>query len=84
MHFTGKNKNASLRYCFGGASFMEGEKGVFREDGNEMMESQQSTCYTDLKGKKPSNLKRKKEFSQLNTGRGKRLRGTLSKGTFTV
>lgn len=26
MHFTGANVNASLRYCFAGASFMEGQK----------------------------------------------------------
>jgi len=28
-----------------------GVEEVFRQDGNEMMESQQSTCYTDLKEK---------------------------------
>lgn len=33
------------------------------------MESQQRTCYTDLKGNKKPKLKKKKELSQLNAGR---------------
>lgn len=64
-----------------------GKEGLFREDGNEMMDSQQSTCYSEPQKTPTKNLtklKRKKKFSQLNTIKGKRLHKTLSKGTFTV
>lgn len=55
-------------------SFIYGEKGVFREDGNEIMESQQSICYPESQKtptKNPTKLKRKKEFSKLSTRREK-------------
>lgn len=46
-----------------------------------MMESQQSTCYTDLSLKKTKTpkLKRKKEFSQLNTGRREKATWNIEK-----
>lgn len=53
-------------------SFVYREKErVFREDGNEMMESQQSTCYPESQ-KTPTEISpniKKKKFSQLNTRR---------------
>lgn len=61
-------------------------EGAFREDGNEMMESQQSTCYTDLSLKKKThpNLKGKRSSPSWTLEGGKRLHGILRKGTFMV
>lgn len=69
-----------------------GKEGVFREDGNEVMESQQSTCYSEpLKTptKNLTKLKRKKEFSQLNTTRREKATQNIEQGniyslTFTT
>lgn len=67
-------------------SFIYGEKGVFREDGNEIMESQQSICYPESQKtpkKTPPNLKGKRSSPNW-AQEGKRLHQTRSKGTFAV
>lgn len=60
-----------------------GKKGLFREDDNETMESQQSTCYSEPQKTPTKNLtklKRKKEFSQLNTTRREKATQNIEQG----
>lgn len=83
MHFTGTNINASLRYCFGGASFMEG----LREHLGKMVTKwwRAGKAFANWpQGKKPNqpNLKGKRSSPSWTLEGEKRLCGTLSKGTF--
>lgn len=58
MHFTGTKKHI-LETLFWWIFIYGGTEEVFKEDGNEMTESKQSTRYTDLKEKKTTNQTQK-------------------------